>query len=167
MSDYIAEPNEDKAFIEGAKIYQGSSLAPFSQGVRLLWLNLSERADHPDFMCCCLLWLLVEMHKEFDAAMKETKDLESSWFLAKSRLCNRVSDKEISRGRVIEFMEKGKSKKDLSDAVSLALLILKEAEDSEPEPSGEEGLAMGEHPPQASPLRSCKSAKRQAGKKKQ
>lgn len=133
----------------------------------MIWLNLSEQDDHIDFMLCSLVWILVELNKEFMAEIKTASDVEKSWFLAKTRMCARVRDKDIARGRVIEFMEQNaKGKQDLKDTVSIALKILDEVDKSEMEAS-QGGGSLGESPFPASHSKSRKSRKKQDGAGKQ
>lgn len=164
MSDYIPE-SEDRVFTEGGSEFLGMPLAPFGTGVRLTWLNLNAKGDHADFMCCSLLWILVELQKEFNSAIKEGGDLEKTWFIAKARMLATVKDKDMARGRVLEFIEKiGKSKGALERAVAKSLDILAAAEESEMEPSG--GIDLGESQRQPQLSKSTKSRKKPTGKGK-
>lgn len=169
MTEYISEEIEDLAFVKGGKEFHSATgevlrLAPWSQASRLLWLNLSESTDHSDFMCCLLLWMLSELQREFETALKEKADLETGWFLAQSRMCQRCVNKQSSRGRVLEFMDRHAPKRDdLAKVCKLSLAIIEEGEKSEMEPQEESEGSTGKSLPPALPSKSSRSRKKRGG----
>jgi len=130
-----AVPNQNNNEGEEQKEWRGNRLAPFGQAARMIWLNLIENSDGWVFSSVCLLWVLIEIQAAFEAALKRGNgDLETAFFLAKSHVLTKVSQKQHARASVLKMMEQaGHEKAVLSEACDIVHKILDEVDKTEEE----------------------------------
>lgn len=123
---------EQKTALESPRSFHGEALAPYSEGLRLLWLDLYE-GKTARFAGSGMIWLMIELQKAFDAILAKSgaaSNIETAWMLASAQLLRMTEDRAIAQARVLAWVTKVGLKKS-KEAHDIAWRILDEAAETD------------------------------------
>lgn len=123
--------------------FEGKTLAPYSEGVRLLWMNVFLGVI-ARFTACGLIYILTRLQEEYEK-QKDQKDEDSRWLYASAALLEETEDRAVFKARVLKWASLLGEKK-TEEAHKLANRIITDANrtDAKDEPeANQEGSELG------------------------
>lgn len=138
--------DESKAALELPNHFDGRQLAPYSEGMRLLWLDIYE-GKTARFAGFGLIFMLLELQEIFEGLLAKSgasANLETLWMLSSAELLRKLGDREQAQAQVLTWVSKIGRKKS-REAMDLAWQFLDEAgaTDAKQPPPDESGASAG------------------------
>lgn len=118
---------ESRDLIGAPVIFQGAPIAPYSEGIRLLWLNIFGPFSG-NLFGVALIWMMRRLQELVDESQAESN--EEQWEEAVIAFMRESNDVMKSRFRVVQWAAK-LGEKGTTAAVKLANKFLSEAEKSD------------------------------------
>ena len=116
MND-ILNDELNSAFIPNERQFKGETIAPYTEGSRLLLLQVRDEQDSSVFF----IWSFLYMHIQLAKSKKEA--IKLAW------------NKDLFREKVMDWIE-NKNEQDRSEATSIVSSIIEQSQKGQVEPIG-------------------------------
>lgn len=116
MND-ILNDELNSAFIANERQFKGETIAPYTEGSRLLLLQVRDEQDSSVFF----IWAFLYMHIQLAKSKKEA--IKLAW------------NKDLFREKVMDWVV-GKTEQDRSDATNIVSAIIEQSQKGQVEPIG-------------------------------
>lgn len=133
---------EQKAVLGISEKFEGHALAPYSEGVRLLWME-TWQGTTAYFSSLGLVWIMRRLREEYDKAGKETKDEDTRWLYASAAVIEESENRALTKAKVAAWgAQLGKDK--TRAALILVNRLLEDASDTDAKDDASEAQEGGE-----------------------
>lgn len=141
---------EERHVLGIAEHFNGKKLAPYSEGVRLLWINTWQNTI-ARFAACGLIWLMIRLREEYDK-LGHVVDLDTRWMMASAAMIEEAENRAITKARVMQWAASIGEDQTL-EALKLANRIMEGANESDAKEQADASAGEAEEPGNAAASR--------------